>query len=230
MNSDLEQRLREALHDDAARARLINPDRPAESDPRLLPGAQHRARSPRRLVAAAAAIALIAAAGAAVWFENTRDRDVGVTTTPDPADSSTTTTEPATPTSEPGGARYIDTVEEAGEFRVDNVVVTVECADKRRSFGATFERRELILGGVVTANPDSVAMVDNVNVAVGDRLALVIREDHPDGHRVTLYHPSIWYGDRASEHTDSCIDLVVSVPGSLDGGFFSTGYFRLEIG
>jgi hypothetical protein len=230
MNSDLEQRLREALHRDAARARLVNPNRPATSDTRSVPGAQRRTRSSKGRVAAAAVIALIAAVGAGVWFMNARDRDVGVITTPDPAASSTTTTEPATPTSEPGDARFIDTVEGAREFRVDDVVVTVQCVDKRTSHEASLARRELILGGVVTANPGGVAMVDDVNVAVGDRLALIIREDHPDGHRDTLYHPSIWYGDQASEHTGSCIELVVSVPSSLDGGFFSTGTFRLEIG
>ena len=73
MNGDLEQRLREALHDDAERARLLNPDRPADPDDRSLPGAQHPARSSRRLVAAAAAIVLIAAAGTVVWFHNDRD-------------------------------------------------------------------------------------------------------------------------------------------------------------
>ena len=111
MSSDLEQRLREALHDDAARARLVNPDRPADPDERSLPGAQHPARSPRRLVAAAAAIVLIAAAGAVVWFNNARDRDVGVTTAPDP-DSTTVTTESATTTPEAGGPLDLDAVEE----------------------------------------------------------------------------------------------------------------------
>ena len=176
MNGDLEQRLREVLHDDAERARLLNPDRPADPDDRSLPGAQHPARSSRRLVAAAAAIALIAAAGTVVWFHNDRDRDVGVTTAPDP-DSTTVTTESAPTTPEAGGPLDLDAVEETEEFRVDNVVVTVQCTGTRGSTGSDPDRREVILGGEVTDNQDGVAMIDGVNVAVGDLLALIIRED-----------------------------------------------------
>ena len=97
-----------------------------------------------------------------------------------------------------------------GEFRVDNVVVTIQCAGTRTRHG------DLILGGVVTDNTDGIAMVDEVNLAVGNPLALIIR----NGASVTLYHPSLWYGEPASRHAGSCIDLVESVPDSLDGGFF----------
>jgi hypothetical protein len=57
-------------------------------------------------------------------------------------------------------------------------------------------------------------------VAVGDLLALIIREkpEHV-GQRVTLYQPSLWYGAKASEQ-GSCNELVDSVPENLDGGFF----------
>ncbi len=97
-----------------------------------------------------------------------------------------------------------------GEFLVDNVVVTIQCAGTRTRHG------DLILGGVVTDNTDGIAMVDEVNLAVGNPLALIIR----NGASVTLYHPSLWYGEPASRHAGSCIDLVESVPDSLDGGFF----------
>ena len=126
--------------------------------------------------------------------------------------------------------------EVTGEFRIANVVVTLQCMDTRTLSGSDFDRRDLILGGEVTANPDGLATLDAVqvtddpdglathavNVAVGDRLALIIREDddRPGSPRVTLYHPSLWYGDEASEHAGSCDELVASVPGALDGGFF----------
>lgn len=84
MSSELERRLREALHEDAERARLVNPDRPADPDARPLPIAQPPGRSPRRLVAVAAAAALIAAAGVAVIQD--RDQSSGVTTSQGPED------------------------------------------------------------------------------------------------------------------------------------------------
>lgn len=103
-----------------------------------------------------------------------------------------------------------------GEFRVGNVVVAIQCA------GSTFDGRDLIVGGVVTEN-DGAPRLDDTTVAVGDLLALIIRHDGaPDGRtqRVTLYQPSLWYGEQANEHTGSCIALVDSVPFNLDGGFF----------
>ena len=44
MTTDLEQRLREALHEDAERARLVNPDGPPAPEARRLSDGQH----PRR--------------------------------------------------------------------------------------------------------------------------------------------------------------------------------------
>ena len=232
MSSDLEQRLREALHNDATRARLVNPERPVDPDARSLPGAQHPARSPQRLVAAAAAIALIAAAGAVV-FDYARDRD------PD-TESATPTAEAGNPTTLAkgedvkvagfgglaGATLNIDTVEKngqvTGELRVDNVVVAIHCAGARMSTGAQLNGRDLILGGEVIGNADDLATLDHVNVAVGDLLALIIRDDRPGGQRVTLYHPSLWYGEQASEHAGSCNELVESVPSNLDGGAFDS--------
>jgi hypothetical protein len=113
----------------------------------------------------------------------------------------------------------IDAVEHdgvvSGEFRVGNVVVTIQCAGTRTYVG------DLILGGVVTANTDGSATLDDVSVAIGDVLALVIR-DKPvhAGQRVTLYDPSIWYGEQAAQHDGPCSELVESYPFSLDGGFF----------
>ncbi|MEY2423635.1 MAG: hypothetical protein QOI95_3702 [Acidimicrobiaceae bacterium] len=109
-----------------------------------------------------------------------------------------------------------------GELRVGGVLVTLECANTRMLSGADFDRRDLILGGEVTDSPDGLATLDDVNVAVGDGLALIIREDEdrPDSRRVTLYHPSLWYGEQASVHAGSCEELVASVPANLDDGYF----------
>ncbi len=81
MTSELEQRLREALHEDAERARLVNPDAPPTSDAGRLSDGQHPRRPARRLVAMAAAIVLVVAAGVAVIRDREREPDV---TTEDP--------------------------------------------------------------------------------------------------------------------------------------------------
>jgi hypothetical protein len=167
---------------------------------------------------------------------------VGLTPTVAPTPSDSTAPAPSTPTSEGtsdgptvlahveeveirgfsglnGLALSIDAVEHdgvvSGEFRVGNVVVTIQCAGTRTYVG------DLILGGVVTANTDGSATLDDVSVAIGDVLALVIR-DKPvhAGQRVTLYDPSIWYGEQAAQHDGPCNELVKSYPYSLDGGFF----------
>src|SRR5215212_8086088 len=69
----------------------------------------------------------------------------------------------------------IDAVEHdgavSGEFRAGNVVVTIRCWGTRETIG------DLILGGVVTANTDGIATLDDVSVAVGDVLALIVRDD-----------------------------------------------------
>ena len=63
--------------------------------------------------------------------------------------------------------------------------------------------------------------LDETTVVVGDLLALIIRNAPSGGRtqRVTLYQPSLWYGEQAS-NSGSCIELVESVPDNLDGGFF----------
>lgn len=95
-------------------------------------------------------------------------------------------------------------------------MVAIQCAGARSG-------KYLILGGVVTDNTDGPARLDDINVAVGDLGALIIRKGLPPvGQRVTLYHPSLWYGEQASEHAGSCNDLVESVPSSRDGGFSTT--------
>jgi Kelch motif len=66
MTTDLEQRLRDALHEDAERARLVNPNGPPAAEARPLSVEQDRWHSPRKLVAVAAAVALLAAATLAV--------------------------------------------------------------------------------------------------------------------------------------------------------------------
>jgi len=127
-----------------------------------------------------------------------------------------------------GRTLNIDAVEQdsevTGEFRVNNVVVTIQCAD------SAYGGRDLILGGTVTDDPDGQGLVvsagqglvtdpqGGLEAAVGDLVALIIRNQG----RVTLYHPSLWYGEQASEHTGSCTEFVESVPGGLDSGFFQT--------
>jgi hypothetical protein len=61
MSTELEQQLRDALHEDAQRARLLNPDRPPVPEARPLATVEPR-RTARRVVAVAAAIALVATA------------------------------------------------------------------------------------------------------------------------------------------------------------------------
>lgn len=79
MTIDLEQRLREAFHDDARRARLVNPDAPPAPQVRSLSDEQHPRRLSRKLVAAvAAAAAVLGLIGALAQ----RDDDQNVDTTP----------------------------------------------------------------------------------------------------------------------------------------------------
>lgn len=75
-----------------------------------------------------------------------------------------------------------------GEFRVDEVVVKVDCAD-------TDTDGVIVLGGAVTADPGT-------NVGVGELLALIIREGDPDS--VALY------GNDSGAR--SCTGLLKSIP------------------
>ncbi len=88
--------------------------------------------------------------------------------------------------------------EVTGEFRVNDVVVRVDCAN-------TDTDGVVILGGAVTADPGA-------NVGVGELLALIIREGDPDS--VSLYA-----NDSGAK---SCTELVKSIPDGLltdDGNF-----------
>src|SRR5688500_17089256 len=97
MSIDLERQLREALHEDAQRARLVNPDRPVAPEARPLPQGEPPRRTARRLVAVAAAIVLIAAAAMAVNQDRQPDPDVDTISPPDNEDdvSTDTTLDPA---------------------------------------------------------------------------------------------------------------------------------------
>ena len=76
MSADLERELREALLEDADRARLLNPDAPPTPEPRELVIDAPRRASWQRRVAVAAAIALIAAAAVGVIRDASRGPDV----------------------------------------------------------------------------------------------------------------------------------------------------------
>ena len=106
MTTDLEARLREALRDDAQRARLVNPNRPPAPNVVPISETPSRAHSGRRLVAVAATIALIAAAGVAL-VQIAGNRTTDVTTTPGPG----TTTSPSLATNPPGPTRLFTDIQ-----------------------------------------------------------------------------------------------------------------------
>jgi hypothetical protein len=113
----------------------------------------------------------------------------------------------------------VEAGEVIGEFRVNNVVVTLQCADTER------DGQDLILGGEVTDDPDGQGLrlgLGRQNVAVGDLLALIIREGQsaPGSYRLSLY---------ANGGAGSCTELVESVPYDLDGGYFGRGQEGLDI-
>jgi hypothetical protein len=199
---------------------------------------QHRRRPSLWLavVAVAACLLAVVAVAAAV----TADRQA--VDTVDPAESPTPTTDTTTteaaddgPTTlakgedvEIGGfaglagqTLNIDAVEEdgevTGEFRVDNVVVTLQCADTE------FDEQDLILGGEVTDDPDGQGLgTGGHNVAVGDQLALIIREGQS---RPGSYMPALYVTGSAG----SCTELVESVRYNLDGGYFTRGQEGIDI-
>lgn len=130
-------------------------------------------------------------------------------------------TQPATDpltVSEPPTTLALADLEEGRQFRVANVLVTIQCTATKSTPDS--DMRDLVLGGVVTDNPDAVATLDRVSVRMGDLLALIIREDPEGGRRVTLYDNTQWYGGAT---IDSCDELVESVPTWVDGGFFYEG-------
>ena len=227
----------EDLPEDVQLVRVADPDQPAVEN--------ERARSARWL-AAAAVVVLVAAA--VVLVRNAGDGDdAPVDVVP------TTTSEAGGPTTlargedvEILGSEFdgrtlnIDAVEEdgevTGEFRVDNVVVTIQCADTR----VDSTRRDLILGGEVTEDPDGQGLLvapgmglvadpgPGRYVAVGDVVALIIREEGANRDGVTLYDPEALPPGNGS-NAGSCTELVESVPGGLDGGFFSPVAFGHHI-
>lgn len=87
MSTDLERQLREALLEDAQRARLLNPDAPPAPEARALPTSDDRRPSVRMFVAAAAVVAVLAFAAAVTLLDDDQNLD---------------TVPPATQTSLPG--------------------------------------------------------------------------------------------------------------------------------
>ena len=83
MTTDLESQLREALHEDARRARLANPDGPRVADVVPVSKSPRRARSGRGLVALAAAAIVVALAVSGIAISND-DASRVATTAPTP--------------------------------------------------------------------------------------------------------------------------------------------------
>jgi hypothetical protein len=95
-----------------------------------------------------------------------------------------------------------------GVFRVNNVKGTLECADTNTIDG------EIRLGGTVTDDTDGQGLaVTDGKVAVGDRVALIIRKWSAGHEGVAFY---------ADPSAGSCTKLVDAIPYNLDGGFFSS--------
>jgi hypothetical protein len=75
MSTELERRIREALHDDAQRARLVNPDGPRASEPQALSVDRGGQRGRRWIAVAAAAVAVLALIGALTLLDDDQDVD-----------------------------------------------------------------------------------------------------------------------------------------------------------
>jgi Tol biopolymer transport system component len=116
---------------------------------------------------------------------------------------------------EPTTTLALADLEDGRQFRVANVIVTIQCTAIKSTPDSAM--RDLVLGGVVTDNPDALETLDDVSVATGDLLALIIREDADGYRRATLYDNTQWYGGAT---ISSCDELVESVPTWVDGGFF----------
>ncbi len=128
-----------------------------------------------------------------------------------------------------GQTLNIDAVEQdgevTGELRVNDVVVTLQCAN---TIGD-----QISLGGEVTDNPDGQplavidAVVDLPDVTVndpgaeGELVAVIIRE----GDAELRDRVALWADDRAG----SCTELVEPLSPGLDGGFFTSVAFGHDI-
>jgi len=106
MSTDLEHRLRQALREDAAGARLVNPDGPPAPEARRLAGDEDRPR-PLKWIAVAAVVALLALVGALTLLD---------------ADQTVDTVPPVTQVPEPGGPTDIGKVTQGlqpGQYFID---------------------------------------------------------------------------------------------------------------
>lgn len=85
MSTDLERELRKALHEDAHRARLVNPDGAPATEPRDLAATHDRRWSMRTLAVAAAVFALVALVAAVTRLDDDQVVDTTpATTLPEP--------------------------------------------------------------------------------------------------------------------------------------------------
>jgi hypothetical protein len=104
MTTELEQRLREALQEDAQRARLVNPGGPPAPEARQLAVDQPRRPSARKVAAVAAAVVLLAAvAGVAVTQDGDAGPDVTASLQVDPEDQAIADAAVLTPADMPSG-------------------------------------------------------------------------------------------------------------------------------
>ena len=124
-----------------------------------------------------------------------------------------------------GQTLNIDAVEQdgevTGELRINDVVVTVQCANTVGD--------QTSLGGEVTDNPDGqpLPVIDVADVTVNDPgaegklVAVIIREGDAElRDRVALY---------ANDRAGSCTELVEPLSPGLDGGFFTSVAFGHDI-
>jgi hypothetical protein len=215
MSTDLERRLREALLQDAERARLVNPNEPRAVQLRPMSDDQHPHRSAPKLVAAAAVVVVLALLVGAL----ARRGDQTVDTTP------LDTQPPVLPGRTLARGEDVEFVgnegfaaqtlsieveerngEVTGVFSVSGIVVVrVECAD-------TDTDGVVIVGGTVTeGSPDHVG-------DVGDLLSLTIREGDPD--RVNIGYDPSW---------GSCAELLETLP-HTHGDFNESDFVAVEAG
>jgi hypothetical protein len=249
--TDLEQRLRDALHDDAERARLVHPHRPVDLDVRPLPIAARPSRSTRRLVAVAAAVAVIAAAGVAVIQD--QDRPPSVTTSAGPEDPDQAIADSAVLTADDMPIGWVPAppkVEERWQTSQDDLDQALgDCLDvgvselghgyptAASAFVNSYEENDELAASTVTVLPSAAeaqAFIDrfrqeHTKQCYLDLVGQQIAEAASNG--ITLLDGSVLSGDDIEIGESTITELFLEY---LEGGFYkdlghdSVG-FRLDV-